>query len=116
MVGPFDLVHERTHEKDAAAVGFEQVFRVRRVGNLSQIEAWAEVANEDLDALVRTLKRDLDLFLRVELVPVLHRVRDRFADRQVDGRRKIVAQTATLHKRFRLRGRFIDGLDLARQF
>src|SRR5215472_1612337 len=70
------FVHERPHEKNAAARGAKQVFLGQTVGNLSQNEALPLVEYSNNHFLRVELNRYLDLLFGVLLVAIIIRVYD----------------------------------------
>ena len=111
---PFDLVDKIMHKQNAATRCFEQILRIGRVGNFGDVEAFAEIANQNFQDLAVTEKRNFDLFACVELVAVFDGVRQGFAHRHVDAENSVVGKARFGRKTGRFLHRFVNCFYFAR--
>lgn len=110
---PFDLIDKIMHKQNAASRRFQKIFGICRVGNFLDIEAFAEIADEDFQRLGGTDQRYLDIFARVELVAVFDGVGERFANRHIDAEQRVVGKACFARKDGRFLHRFVNRFDFA---
>ncbi len=113
MVEPFDLVHKRPHEQDAAARCFQQIFGVGRVRNVVRVKARTKIADQYLNTVAGVQKRYLNVLIGVKRVTVFDGVGDRFANGQVNGGSNVVTEAVVTNEAFGEHGRFVNRFDRA---
>ena len=87
------LIHERTHQKDAAAGRSEQILWRQRIWNRLRIEPLALICNLDSESGIRNLKRRNNSFCRIVLIAMDHRIGSRFAGNHAQMCRDIVGKS-----------------------
>jgi len=96
-IAVLDVIHVRFDQQDAATAAFRQVFLGGGIGHVVALEPRPFVFDNDLRLLRRDRASDVNLFRRVELVPVLDRVDQDFLQRQLDREGALMAVAVTLH-------------------
>lgn len=91
-----DEIHETSHEKYPPAVGGFSMFRVRRVGQGVDVEAFSLIRDRDIHLVFRQVALDVDRFGEIHLVSVLDRVDQGLFQGEVDAENVVFSPSGVL--------------------
>src|SRR5437899_1571343 len=95
---PFDIVHEVTDQKNPSPRSLHDVGWISRIGHACRIKAVTLIGYFDLQRAGRTAKAYGDFFRFVFLVSMHDRVRDSFADGNINSKSGVFSGAALLNK------------------